>query len=314
MSVARFRVVRAGPHVSVQDAGRRGMKRFGVGASGPMDPLALEVANLALGNPAGAAAVEVSLGGLVLDCLEGEVALAVAGGGFSVSVDDAAQPSWSRFTVSAGQRLRIGPGPWGNWLILGFAGRLVAREWLGSVATHGPSGLGGGRLLPEQELVVEAPRARPFLDLPCPVFARAKREMRVVLGPQERFFDAGTLEQFLRGGFMLSSAYDRMGVRLHGPKLVPASRLDMPSEPLARGSVQVSGDGVPTVLLADHQTTGGYPKIATILGDDLDRFVQLRSHQPVAFRPVGPQEAVGVARSLAPRRRRYLEGIRRIAG
>lgn len=108
---------------------------------------------------------------------------------------------------------------------------------------------------------------------------------------------------------MLTDAYDRMGVRLSGPPLPPNAPLDMPSEPVVRGSVQVAGDGVATVLLADHQTTGGYPRIATILSDDLDGFVQLRSHQTVQFEAITPQDATIITRLREPSKQRYLAQI-----
>jgi hypothetical protein len=143
-----------------------------------------------------------------------------------------------------------------------------------------------------------------------PVTARPRRDIRVVLGPQDRFFPPAGIAAFLAGPYALTSSYDRMGVRLKGPALEVLGRLDMPSEAVVRGAVQVAGDGQPTVLLADHQTTGGYPKIATIASIDLDAFVQLRPHALVRFRAVSAEHAVALlARAIgwaaateAPRR------------
>ncbi len=123
--------------------------------------------------------------------------------------------------------------------------------------------------------------------------------IRVVQGPQHRLFDSETLQRFYAGPFTLSDAYDRMGVRLRGPSLNPAADLGVPSEAIVRGSIQISGEGVATVLLADHQTTGGYPKIATIIDPDLDNFAQLRSKSAVAFKPIGVVLALTVARTRA---------------
>jgi len=139
--------------------------------------------------------------------------------------------------------------------------------------------------------------------------ARPRAEVRVVPGPQDRFFSPSTKEAFMTSAFMLTDAYDRMGVRLAGPSLRPEAALDMPSEAILRGSVQVAGDGVATVLLADHQTTGGYPKIATVLDADLDRFVQLRSRDRVVFRAVDPQAAVDAFRTRRLSLQRYLAGL-----
>ncbi len=125
--------------------------------------------------------------------------------------------------------------------------------------------------------------------------------MRCTLGPQDRFFAAETLTTFTTARFEMSDAFDRMGLRLRGPALMPAAALSIPSEPILRGSVQVSGDGTATVLLSDHQTTGGYPKIATVLADDLDAFVQCRPRDAVMFQAISPAEAIAITRQNALR-------------
>ncbi len=308
MTRARFSVVHAGPQVTVQDAGRAGLMRYGVPASGPMDRLAFAAANLTLGNQAGAPAIEVSLGGLVLRCTEGPITFAVAGGDFRVKIDTSAVSAWGVATLQAGQMLTIRPGRWGSWCYLAFAGKLVCQPWLGSVSTHDPSGLGGGRLITGDSVTLEDCRDRGNLHaaIPFPVSARPRHSVRVVLGPQDRFFSPDTIARLLSGRFALTDAYDRMGVRLSGPLLHPDAPLDMPSEAIARGSIQVAGDGVATVLLADHQTTGGYPKIATILSDDIDGFVQLRSRNSVTFEAITPQAAVAAARTRGRSRAAYL--------
>ena len=309
---ARFQITHAGPYVSVQDGGRPKQMRFGVPASGAMDRLALQAANLALGNPATAAGIEVSLGGLALSCTEGAITLAVAGGGFIVEAD-AKHGSWVVLTLHAGQRLIIRPGPWGSWAYLCFAGALQTGQWLGAAATHALSGFGGGKLASGGSLEIRAPRVNQALNgpIPCPIFARPRANLRVTLGPQDRFFTADTLHDLLSSRFALTTAYDRMGVRLSGPALHPAAQLNMPSEPITRGSVQVAGDGVATVLLADHQTTGGYPKIATVLDCDLDGFAQLRPRDAVTFQAVAPTQATALARAHAAAQRAYLLALTR---
>lgn len=313
MAEALLRVVSAGPHGTVQDGGRPGLMRFGVPASGPMDRKALKIANLALGNNPEASAIEVSPGGLVLDCVQGSLTLAAAGGGFILEVDGARLGSWTVFDLCAGQRLIVRRGPWGNWMCLAFAGQLQAPVWLGSTATHGASGFGGGALVAGRELVIAGAVRRPARlgPISCPVSARPRPLLHVVSGPQHRCFARETLARFATGTFHLSAAYDRMGVRLGGPDLTPEAALSIPSEPILRGSVQVSGDGVATVLLADHQTTGGYPKIATVLGDDLDGFAQCRVGDPVRFQVISPGDAITIARQRVRSTARYLAGLGR---
>lgn len=306
--MTRLRVAFAGPHVTVQDKGRFGMMRFGVPESGPMDRKAFAIALAALGHAADAVAIEVSLGGLTLECLEGAATFAVVGGGFIVQTGARRSGSWQIETLHAGERLVIRPGPWGSWTYLAFAGALQVARWLGSAATHGPSGLGGGRLIAGQEFEIQdtgivVAAARP---LPCPVWARPRSVVQAVLGPQDRFFAANSLEDFATRPFYLTDAYDRMGVRLRGPSLMPVGALSIPSEPILRGSVQVAGDGLATVMLADHGTTGGYPKIATVISDDLDGFAQLRPKDAVRFKLITPEDAVALTRRGARALDRYL--------
>ena len=313
MASASFIVRQVGPHVSIQDAGRPRRMRFGVPASGPMDRTSFAVASAALGNPADAAGVEVSMGGIVLECIEGRVTVAIAGGGFQVEIDQDSFGSWTTATVRAGSRLSIKPGPWGSWTYICFAGQLQANHWLGSAATHSQSGFGGGRITAGQRLTIENAgiHGERSGEIPCPVFARPRTSLRVVLGPQERFFADDTIQILLAVPYSLTSAYDRMGVRLAGPSLRPKDKLDMPSEAIVRGSIQVAGDGVPTVLLADHQTTGGYPKIATIISDDLDGFVQLRSRNQVIFERTTPEAAIDIARTRHAAKQRFFARLDR---
>ena len=308
MREAVLRIVEAGPHCSVQDGGRPGLMRFGVPASGAMDRVAMMLANRALGNAPGAAVLEVSLGGLVLEVERGALSVAVAGGGFVIRRGGLSAGSWSVLTLREGDRLEVRRGPWGAWCALAVAGELQGEGWLGSLSTHALSGLGGGALVAGRRLVIRAPRLLPERAIACPVWARPRGEVALVIGPQDRFFPGDRLEALLGSRFRLTDAYDRMGVRLRGPAMPPEGALAIPSEPVLRGSVQVAGDGVATVLLADHQTTGGYPKIATLVGSELDAFVQLRPHAAVAFRAVTPEEAIAMVRLRAAALARIMDG------
>ncbi|MTH33657.1 allophanate hydrolase [Paracoccus limosus] len=306
-------VVAAGPLVSVQDAGRPGLMRYGVPRSGPMDRGAFAAANLALGNPAGAPGIEVSLAGLDLECLSGEVGFALAGGGFIAEHAGRRLGSWSLATLRAGERLAIRRGPWGSWCYLAFAGQLQSPEWLGSAATHWVSGFGGGRISRGDRIEIADPAPRDPCLIPCPVQARPRGRLHVTLGPQQRFFSPETLARLTAGPWRVTGAGDRMGVRLDGPRIAPDAVLDMPSGPVSRGSIQVAGDGVATLLLADHQTTGGYPKIATVLDCDLDGFVQLRPGDALGFRAVTPEQAVALARTAALTARHWQERLALLA-
>ena len=302
MNTASLQVVAAGPLVTFQDGGRIGHLRHGIPASGPMDRTAHTIANVVLGNSAGATAVEVSRAGASFECVGASVTIAVVGGRFRTSVNGAPVGSNIVLTLVPGDRLAIAAGPSGSWTYLASAGEIKAPRWLGQTATHSLSGLGGGHVIAGLDVKVAAARTEPILDGAVAVFGGndlVDGAARVVLGPQDHRFTAEAVQRLVTTPFALTEGFDRMGVRLDGPLLDLDAALSIPSEPIVRGSVQVAGDGVATVLLADHQTTGGYPKIATVVGADLDAFCQLRPGDLVRFIPVTPAEAIAIARTRA---------------
>ena len=310
MSEAALSVTFAGPLVTLQDAGRFGQMRYGVAASGPMDRLAFDAANAALGNPSGQTAVEVSLGGLMLQCKAGEVTVAITGGDFVVEHGTQKLASWCVLTLRKGEKLAIRAGKAGSWAYLAFAGRVTAQEWLQSRATHSTSGFGGGAVQSGHILTIKdaATREDRLGDIARPDF-QGDGAIGVVVGPQDQHFAHDAVARFLSEPFKVTDAYDRMGMRLNGPTLDLDGALSIPSEPIVRGSVQVSGDGVPTVLLADHQTTGGYPKIATVVSPDTDRLAQYRAGQPVRFAALSAEKAVAQTRSYLAKRETYLAEV-----
>ena len=298
----------AGPHVSIQDEGRPGWARFGVPQSGAMDRLAMRAANAAIGNAPGTPVIEISRGGVQIGCEAGEIAFALTGGGFLLEHSGQRRGSWSRGLLQAGETLVIRPGIWGNWCYLAFAGQSLVPTWLGSAATHGASGFGGGKLATGSKLhfAPVGPRLPLSPRIPCPILARPRHILRVTPGPQERYFPESSIKALYAGPWKVTTAADRMGTRLNGPAIAPLAPLDMASEPLTRGSIQVAGDGVATILTADHQTTGGYPRIATVLDCDLDAFAQVAPGQRVAFLPVSPGQAIAFARQNVAASERYI--------
>lgn len=295
---AIFQIEQVGPFVSVQDAGRSGYARFGVTRSGPMDRLGHLLTNYALGMPDHSSAIEVSLGGVTLQCVEGEVTAAVGGGHFSISLDGNELAPWSIFTLREGSILKIRSGEWGSWCYLSFLGDIQTKNWLGSQSVHQGSGLCGLPFKQGDKVIVENVKsnfgtADSFFN-PKPM--KPPSDIRVVQGPQDQYFDDISIGKLYLTEFKLSFEYDRMGVRLNGGELKINQALDMPSEPVARGSIQVPGHGNPICLLADHQTTGGYPKIATIISVDQDMMAQKRVADVVAFTKISVDEAIVIAR------------------
>jgi allophanate hydrolase len=308
MTRARLMVEQAGPLTTVQDAGRFGHLRHGVTWSGPVEPLGFAAAHAALGNVPGAAAIELSHGGIVLRCLEGSVRFAVAGGDFIASFDGRSLGSWTTGLLVAGARLMVRDGGQSNWATLAFAGRLDASRWLGSAATLALAGLGGGRIEAGATLDIDAAGTTDGSTRAIPLPPVESGPIRVVHGPQNAFFAAETAALLTSAGFAAGAAFDRMGLVLDGPPLPPLD-LTMLSTPVIRGGIQVNGAGTATILLADHQTTAGYPRIATVISADLSRVAQARSGSPLRFSAVTAVEAVAIARAAAGERKIWLAQV-----
>ena len=310
MSDVEFSISFAGPLVTFQDIGRPGNMRYGVSASGPMDIVSFEAANAVLGNETKQTAIEISLGGLILQCHEGSITLAVTGGDFLIEYQGQKISSWTVLTIQKGERLSIRAGKSGSWAYLAFSGKLNLKDWLKSNSTHSTSGFGGGVLKTGQKFTLtdasnQANRIGPILK---PSF-NTNDLIHAVLGPQDQYFMNTAIEIFSDSIFKVSDNYDRMGMQLTGPKLELKSALSIPSEPVVKGSIQVSGDGIPTILLADHQTTGGYPKIATVISSDINRLVQFRSNQSVEFILISSNEALQKTRKFLDMKEKYLQKI-----
>ena len=310
MSDVEFSISFAGPLVTFQDIGRPGNMRYGVSASGPMDIVSFEAANAVLGNETKQTAIEISLGGLILQCHEGSITLAITGGDFLIEYQGQKISSWTVLTIQKGERLSVRAGKSGSWAYLAFSGKLNVKDWLNSSSTHSTSGFGGGVLKTGQKFTLtdasnQANRIGPILK---PNF-NTNDLIHAVLGPQDQYFMNTAIKIFSDSIFKVSDNYDRMGMQLTGPKLELKSALSIPSEPVVKGSIQVSGDGIPTILLADHQTTGGYPKIATVISSDINRLVQFRSNQSVKFVLINSNEALQKTRKFLDMKEKYLEKI-----
>ena len=310
MSDVEFSISFAGPLVTFQDIGRPGNMRYGVSASGPMDIVSFEAANAVLGNETKQTAIEISLGGLILQCHEGSITLAITGGDFLIEYQGQKISSWTVLTLQKGERLSVRAGKSGSWAYLAFSGKLNVKDWLNSSSTHSTSGFGGGILKTGQKFKLtdasnQENRIGPILK---PNFY-TNDLIHAVLGPQDQYFMNTAIKIFSDSIFKVSDNYDRMGMQLTGPKLELKSALSIPSEPVVKGSIQVSGDGIPTILLADHQTTGGYPKIATVISSDINRLVQLRSNQNVEFILINSNEALQKTRKFLDMKEKYLQKI-----
>ncbi|MCJ2135146.1 biotin-dependent carboxyltransferase family protein [Methylobacterium sp. J-026] len=300
--MAALVVEASGPGITLQDGGRHGYLRYGITAAGPMDPLMHATANRAAGNPLDATAVEVSTGGVTVTAAEGAVGLALVAPGFRVALDGAALPGAVALTLEPGRTLAVRAGDAGSWGYLAVSGRLDVAPVLGSTATHTRSALGGldGRGLTAGDRLPVA-EGRPGAATPhrlvVPWLERDARLIRVVLGPQDDYFAPDQIAAFLTGPWTVSPRGDRMACFLDGTPVKHAKGHDIVSDGVAMGAIQVPGNGLPIVLMADRQSTGGYPKIATVIGPDLGRLAQARGGARLAFRDVTVAEAVAARKA-----------------
>lgn len=292
----------AGPGVTLQDGGRRGYLRFGITAAGPMDPLMFATANRALGQPPGATAIEISTGGVTVSAPDGPVGLALVSAGFRATLDGGALPPACTLTLAPGQTLTVRAGSTGAWGYLAVAGTLDVAPVLGSTATHTRSalgGLGGRGLKAGDRLPVK--EARPGEGAPhrllAPWLDRDPGRIRVVLGPQDDYFASDQVAAFLERSWIVSPRGDRMACFLDGTPLTHAKGHDIVSDGVAMGAIQVPGNGLPIILMADRQSTGGYPKIATVIGPDLGRLAQAQGGQRITFAAISIAEAVAARRA-----------------
>jgi 5-oxoprolinase (ATP-hydrolysing) subunit C len=299
-----LRILAAGPGVTLQDGGRRNFLRFGVSTAGPMDPLAFASANAAAETRPDATAIEVSLGGIELMAEGCALTVAIAGGDFRLALEDRDWTGASRVRLDPDARLAIRPGSKGVWCYLAVAGRIAIPTVLGSTATHVRSALGGlkgtalaaGDFLPITDPQVLEP---PFAAIVAPWLERPGNVIRVVLGPQEDYFAADQIAAFVDGPWTISTRSDRMAYQLEGPRLKHAKGFNIVSDGVALGAIQVPGEGQPLVLMADRQPTGGYPKIATVIGADLGKLAQLRPGAQLRFEAVSLADAVEARRAQA---------------
>jgi biotin-dependent carboxylase-like uncharacterized protein len=307
-------VLSAGPATSIQDAGRFGWQRYGVGPAGAMDRRSLALANAIAGNPPGAGAIEFALAGGRLRIEGGTARVALAGADCLVKIDGANVPPLSSVTVRDGQSIEVGAARSGMFAYLAIAGGFALRPALGSLSLHHRTGVGGleGRALRRDDrlpLKLQEPAGQDQM-LPSPPIETAAA-MRVMLGPQDDYFSPDAIRTLTESAYTISDQADRMGLRLKGPKLEHSAKgYNIVSDGIPTGAIQVPGNGMPLILLADRQTTGGYPKIATVISWDLPRLVQCRPGTALRFAIVDRAEAVRIATAEEAAFRKLVATIR----
>jgi len=284
-------IIRPGILTTLQDTGRTGYRTCGVPLSGALDTVALQIANRLAGNPPGTAAIEMLYAGAILEARGGSVRVALACTDAIIEDDQGqARPvsAWRSVILRAGERLRVGRTTGTAASYLAVEGGFAVRPVLGSLSTTLHAALGGyqGRALragDEIELTLSAPSARGDYHAPLAHEIKAPTCLRVMAGPQDASFEPDAIQLLANSTYAISAASDRSGLRLEGARLIHRKGHDLLSEPVATGSIQVPGSGQPIILLADHPTVGGYPKIATVISADLAAAGRLRIGHSVGF-------------------------------
>jgi antagonist of KipI len=288
---AEILVLKGGWLTTVQDLGRYGHQHYGVSVSGVMDSFSTIVANRLVGNPDQAAVLELTLKGPELQ-FERDTVIAITGADLSPTLDGRRIPMWERILIPHGSQLCFGLPQAGTRAYLSIAGGIDVPLMLGSCATHWASETGGlhGRPLRQGDVLVGG-KPRPLATqqigtaLPAPLRPRYERAvtLRITPGPQRNFFLKQSITALTETDYTISPQSDRMGYRLTGPKISRKGSTQFISDGTATGALQIPPDGQPILLMADRQTTGGYPKIAVVISADLPLAAQLAPGDRIRF-------------------------------
>jgi biotin-dependent carboxylase-like uncharacterized protein len=304
-----LRVIAPGLLTTVQDLGRPGFQHLGVPVSGALDGISLRAANALVGNPPETGALEIAYAGPTLAVEADEIRVAVVGAQADIEVLPDVDATGGRRVVgqrslllSRGEVLRVGSLSGGRVAYLAVEGGFAIEPVLGSVSTYVRAGIGGlnGRALAAGDLLplrLDRASARTESRLEGLDLASPPR-FRALFGPQRDLFSDDEIAAFFASTYMVGPSSDRMGMRLSGRPIRHLRGFDITSDGVAPGSIQIPGSGEPIVLLADRQTTGGYPKIATVISADLPALGRLPAGATIGFEPVDVAAAEAARRQM----------------
>ena len=288
-----------GLSTTIQDSGRVGFRAVGVPGSGPLDRISFRLANAIVGNHSSTPALEMLMLGPTLKvlCESARVALAGSNARIEIGRDYPRRISAGRSVrLSRGETFRVMPLDDSVCAYLAIEGGIEVPPVLGSVSTNLRGNIGGfhGRPLRQADhlpLKLNSVELRAEYALTRPLDLGLDDPIRVILGPQADYFTDETTKTFLSSEYTVSFQSDRMGYRLDGPVLVHAKGYNIVSDGIVTGAIQVPGSGHPIVLMVDNPTTGGYPKIATVISADVPLIARRRPGRPIHFAAVGLREA-----------------------
>jgi len=283
---------------TVQDQGRYGYRQYGVPISGAMDLYALRLANILVGNNEDAAGIEVTFYGLRLRSTE-DTWIAITGGDLSPQKNGKPVSMWKSICLKKNEVLSFRGLRSGFRAYMAVQGGFDIPLIMNSRSTSIKAAFGGtggalktgDRLKTSHSFAGEKIQEKAIPDQLIPSYS-TQNELRVVSGPQSDYFSSEILELFLSSEYTVTPQSDRQGYRLTGPALRHIRSHDVITEAVWPGAVQIPGDGLPIILLSDAQTTGGYPKIASVISVDIDKLGQAKPSDKIRFKLVKLEESV----------------------
>jgi len=295
-------IIKSGLLDSVRDAGRIGYRCLGIGPGGPMDQTAFLIANTLVGNHPETAALEISFPAPELEFSKDSV-IAICGGDFSPEINGRAIPMWSPLPIQSGDILKFNRLRSGRFAYIAISGGIKSESVLGSsnaIPSISSNEVPKDRLGKGDRLEIGTGFTEVVGSVSASISVRPRYSnaptLRVLKGPEWQALDASSREGFEEQDLRVTNTSDRMGYRLSGALVRATESESMVSGPVTFGTVQLLPDGNPIVLMADHQTTGGYPRICSVLMTDLPLMAQLQPRMSLGFKIVDEYHALELLR------------------
>jgi antagonist of KipI len=291
-----FKVLKSGLFSTIQDSGRTGYQNEGVVVSGAMDPFAHKISNILLGNNRNSASLEITMMGPTLQVLEDTV-ISICGANLSPKIDGKPVGKWKTLKIKKNQILSFGQPVNGIRAYISISGGFDVPEVLKSFSTYAKGKIGGfkGRTLKDGDILKanEPAKSKPGIGLSWEIIPNydPNEPIRVILGPDTDRFTPNGIKTLLNSQYRITNAADRMGYRLDGPQIKHKNGADIISDAANIGTLQVPKDGKPIVLMSDHQTTGGYTRIANVISIDIPLIAQRYPGQSIFFKKISIEKA-----------------------
>lgn len=310
----KIKILSAGPLSTIQDEGRKGYLSSGISSNGVMDYNSMAIANVLVGNKLDEGVIETTYLGITaeFDC---DSVIALTGAECLATINQTPVETYTAISVKSGDVLKMKSAISGMRSYVAVAGGFDISKQMGSVSTDVRSGIGGingNRLSVGDEIPLT--RSVRLIDgvvrkLPKLNDYKNEIEVRVVLGPQADKFTKKGINDFLSNEYLVSEKSDRMGIRLEGKGIESINGVDIISDGIAFGSIQISSSGMPIIMMADRQTTGGYAKIATVITVDLPLIAQLSKGAKIKFKKVSLSKAVSLLKKRDKQFKNYIKTL-----